>query len=103
MTQRIRYKTRDSGILLNIANTRVGVWKLRRFRGRRVRSIAINEALCRYRKSHPLASEDESGDALARCGPDATPKPDGIFGKDTKGIIPFRRLRWVFNLCEAAN
>jgi hypothetical protein len=23
---------------------------------------------CRYRKSHPLASEDESGDALARCG-----------------------------------
>jgi len=25
---------------------------------------------------------------------DATPKPDGIFGKDTKGIIPFRRLRW---------
>jgi hypothetical protein len=25
---------------------------------------------------------------------DATPKPDGIFGKDTKGIILFRRLRW---------
>jgi hypothetical protein len=25
---------------------------------------------------------------------DATPKPDGIFGKDTKGMIPFRRLRW---------
>jgi hypothetical protein len=23
---------------------------------------------CPYRKSHPLASEDESGDALARCG-----------------------------------
>ena len=25
---------------------------------------------------------------------DATSKPDGIFGKDTKGMIPFRRLRW---------
>jgi hypothetical protein len=24
---------------------------------------------CPYRKSHPLASEDESGDALAGCGP----------------------------------
>jgi DNA modification methylase len=26
---------------------------------------------CPYRKSHPLANEDESGDALARCGPAA--------------------------------
>jgi hypothetical protein len=41
----IRYKTRDSGILLNIAKIRAGVWKSRRFRGRRFRSIAINDAL----------------------------------------------------------
>jgi hypothetical protein len=45
VSHRIRYKTRDSGILLNIAKIRAGVWKLRRFRGRRFRSIAINEAV----------------------------------------------------------